>query len=81
MKKISRETAARLGLKRFFTGVPCRNGHICERLVNGKECVECHRLRQQTERAGAASIVHLADHVRRWRKVRASARRRKKLDA
>ena len=35
MKKISRETAVRLGLKRFFTGVPCIHGHICERLVNG----------------------------------------------
>ena len=31
MKKISQETAVQLGLKRFFTGAPCRNGHICER--------------------------------------------------
>ena len=32
MKKINRETAVQLGLKRFFTGIPCKNGHICERL-------------------------------------------------
>ena len=51
MKKISREIAARLGLKRFFTGVPCRNGHIYECLVNGKECVECHRLSLQRQKA------------------------------
>jgi hypothetical protein len=46
MQKISREEAIQLGLKRFFTGVPCINGHICERIVkkHGSACVECHRL-------------------------------------
>ena len=50
MEKISRETAIRLGLKRYFTGAPCIHGHICERLVKkfgGGECVECGRLSQQ----------------------------------
>jgi hypothetical protein len=63
MKKISREIAARLGLKRFFTGVPCRNGHNCERLVNGKECVECHRLRQQRQRDRDPELARLRNRL------------------
>lgn len=47
MNKISKEEAINLGLKRFFTGIPCRNRHITERRLNGYggECVECSRLR------------------------------------
>jgi len=47
MKKISRKTALQLGLKRYFTGVPCINGHTCERTVRGSTCVECHRLERK----------------------------------
>ena len=50
MKKISREEAARLGLKRYFTGTPCIHGHLCERYVSAKSrlgCVECQRLTSQ----------------------------------
>lgn len=39
---ISREEAARRGLKRFFTGEPCRHGHVAERWVGCRgRCVEC----------------------------------------
>jgi hypothetical protein len=53
MEQISRKEAVRLGLKRYFTGVPCIYGHICERRVRlyGGECVECGRLAQQRHRA------------------------------
>src|SRR6476620_11514840 len=53
MKKISKEIALQLGLKRYFTGVPCKNGHICERYTNACQgrCVECHRLARQRQRA------------------------------
>lgn len=39
---ISREEAARLGLKRYFTGTPCRRGHITERMVSNTKCLTCH---------------------------------------
>jgi hypothetical protein len=29
------------GLKRYFTGKPCKHGHVAERLVSTKGCVEC----------------------------------------
>lgn len=41
MELISRETALLSGLKRYFTGVPCKHGHVCERYTKGKECVHC----------------------------------------
>lgn len=36
----AREAKA-LGLKRFFTGRPCRHGHVAERFVAAYKCVEC----------------------------------------
>ena len=30
------------GLKRYFTGKPCKRGHVAERLVDGG-CIECDR--------------------------------------
>ena len=41
---ISRAEAQALGLKKFFTGQPCRRGHVAERYTNGGACVECVRL-------------------------------------
>ena len=42
---ISREEARQKGLKRFFTGKPCKHGHVCERRVDSSECAECGRTR------------------------------------
>jgi hypothetical protein len=44
MDIISRKDAISRGLVRYFTGRPCRNGHLVERLVSGKKCCECNRL-------------------------------------
>lgn len=41
MEIITREAARAAGLKRFFTGKPCRHGHVAERYVSGTACVEC----------------------------------------
>jgi hypothetical protein len=56
---LRREDALALGLKRYFTGKPCRNGHIAERSVRGM-CLECrsewsakHRDMQQAARQAA----------------------------
>ncbi len=38
---ISREDAGAAGLKRYFTGELCGRGHVCERLVSTRVCVEC----------------------------------------
>lgn len=40
-KKISREKAKEKKLIKFFTDIPCRNGHISERYVNDGKCIVC----------------------------------------
>lgn len=40
-KIISRKEAIALGLVRFFTGKPCRHGHISERRAKKGVCVAC----------------------------------------
>jgi hypothetical protein len=42
---ISRAEAKALGLKSFFTGKPCKHGHVAERYVSSRGCVECDRAR------------------------------------
>src|SRR5919205_1500981 len=53
---ISRDEALARGLKRYFTGKPCRAGHVAERYSGNGGCTECHR-------------AYRADHARRWRKA------------
>jgi len=44
---VSKEFAIQNNLKRFFTGKPCLNGHINERLSRNGECIECRRLQKK----------------------------------
>jgi hypothetical protein len=45
MNIITKEEAAQQGLSRYFTGKPCRNGHISERYTKGGQCAFCSNLR------------------------------------
>jgi len=38
---VSRKDARAAGLKRYFTGKPCKRGHVAERWVSIKACVNC----------------------------------------
>lgn len=38
---IDRQAAADSGRTRFYTGRPCKHGHMAERFVSGGGCVEC----------------------------------------
>ena len=41
MIKVSRKYALAHDLKTYFTGTPCKNGHISERYTSKKSCVAC----------------------------------------
>lgn len=41
--RISCFDAKKQGLKRYFTGEPCKRGHVAERTVSNRQCVECYR--------------------------------------
>lgn len=38
---LSRVDAVRLGVKRYFTGKPCKSGHISQRKVHNRHCAQC----------------------------------------
>lgn len=44
MKIILRDQAIEAGYDRYFTGKPCKRGHISERYVCGHACVECRKI-------------------------------------
>ena len=43
MQVISRTEAKAKGLRFYFTGKPCKHGHVAERQVFNATCVECER--------------------------------------
>jgi hypothetical protein len=43
MMTITYADAKARGLKRYFTGKTCRAGHVAERYVSTRTCVECDR--------------------------------------
>lgn len=83
---ISREDARIRGLGRYFTGIPCVNGHLSERMTKGKQCLACHRERRARLRADdpervriakAASYIRTRPHVIAMAKAYAAANREK----
>lgn len=40
---ISRGDAVAQGLKRYYTGIPCKSGHDCERLASNYACIQCSK--------------------------------------
>lgn len=40
---ILKEQAIASGLKKYFTGNPCVNGHVCDRYISNDFCFECSR--------------------------------------
>lgn len=44
MDIVSKEEAKAQNLLRYFTGKPCRRGHILERMVGNGQCIGCKRV-------------------------------------
>ena len=40
---ISRHDAKQANLKKYFTGIPCTAGHLCEKYVSNHLCIECYK--------------------------------------
>ena len=47
MQIITLKSAIEKGLPRYFTGKPCKRGHLSERYVKGYHCVECGKERSK----------------------------------
>lgn len=77
---ISRRDARSQGLKRYFTGEPCKRGHIAERQVSNLTCLECTRIKSQKryaegDREKARAVRRRWDSANRDKR-RASSRKR-----
>jgi hypothetical protein len=76
MEKIGRSEAIEKGLARYFTGKPCVNGHISERLSASAKCIECKRADYDPVRArkyNAAYRARNADKLLRYDRERSSS--------
>lgn len=74
MKIITRKEAIEKGLKRFFTGKPCYRGHVSERLVSNRTCLQCHAedmfIRQVGNREHARELDAKSRQNRPWNSLR-----------
>lgn len=61
MQIITKEVAVQYGLKRYFTGVPCRHGHIAERALSNGGCLKCNRDGVKRRRQMNACVEAVAD--------------------
>lgn len=74
MKIITRKEAIEQGLKRYFTGKPCKHGHVSERYVGGGRCCYCNL---QSYKENKSKIKHYARHYRQENKDKIAEQRRK----
>lgn len=63
-KIISRAQAKAVGLKHYFTGKPCKHGHVAMRLVSAETCMIC--LAENTRRYAEANPDTIRDNYQRW---------------
>ena len=54
---ISRAKAKAQGLKRYFTGKPCKQGHTVERNTASGHCMECDRVRANEFRINNPEVI------------------------
>lgn len=58
---VTRREAVAIGARRYFTGEPCKHGHVAERRVIGSACVAC---------ANARAIDWAERHPERTKEIR-----------
>ena len=77
MEIIERRAALALGLVRYFTGRPCRHGHVCSRYSASGCCIDCSKLAEKKHReSNAESYAALKRNRREKTKSRDNQRGR-----
>lgn len=67
----TRADALALGVKRYFTGAPCPQGHVAARVVADCKCTECRRQ--------YSTSPEVTERRRRWRATPEGAERKRLL--
>ena len=70
-KLISRQQAKQQGSTRYFTGKPCKNGHVMQRLVSNGRCSGCLQDWKKNNRGSVnrAQQRHRKIHAERWKEL------------
>lgn len=61
---ISRKEAIEQGLEHYYTGVPCKRGHLSLRPARSKECLACKPIRAAEYEARPTTVVHRRQYHR-----------------
>jgi hypothetical protein len=77
----SAKLARELGVSHYFTGKPCKNGHLSPREAKWNGCLDCDNMRQKAKRADPKNREHIkalrdADYKRNGAKFKAKKRDR-----
>jgi len=72
MKLITARQAFDKGLTRYFTGKPCKNGHVVERMISNGSCVDCLNEKSVERRKRNKQDIYEATKV--WRLKNPGAR-------
>lgn len=63
MEVISRKEAIEKGLRTYFTGKPCKHGHVAERYVSNGVCVECMKAHSTSDEKRKYSRQYYKDNA------------------
>jgi hypothetical protein len=79
---ISRKQAIEQGLEQYYTGIPCKRGHIAHRVIANWECIVCHRIRNKISSKKPLIRENKNKRSKRYRKIELVIKRvaRKKVD-
>jgi 5-methylcytosine-specific restriction endonuclease McrA len=69
MEIVSRSEAKAMGLKQYFTGKPCKHGHIATRFTSKGTCSVCLHATTQTWRASNPDVFEASSKETRARRV------------
>lgn len=75
-RPVTRSEAALLGLKLYFTGKPCRRGHIAERRAFHGTCLECEKVRGSSEQMRSYKAEYRSKNAARCREDNAKWRQK-----
>lgn len=70
MKVTSRKEAINLGLKYYFTGKPCKHGHVSKRKSYSGVCYECFITKQRESYDSEKACARVKDYYSRNREKR-----------
>ena len=63
MDIITRKQAQEQGLTRYFTGKPCKHGHVAERQTAKGVCEECHRIHRRSKKGAETRRAWYAEKM------------------